>query len=249
MKREISGKLLLALKEKPSFAGELRVRLMEDYDAEGRAKYFLVCQKMLPFNMEEFALIVEVRGGLVVDNCEEITEAMSWRREVSPTEVRDILDILEHQVISVVPETVMGLDGTTYELLIERGFSKVQFTWWCEPPAVWKALGEISKRLLLIADATSVPETLQPDSRKKLIKQLSEERDELRARSKEENEEVMRAHNLRCHELARSLRAVGLTCPGCGRHSKENRFVDKSPDAESYFICGACGRSFRPADL
>ncbi len=249
MKREISGKLLLALKEKPSFAGELRVRLMEDYDAEGRAKYFLVCQKMPPFNMEELALIVEVRGGLVVDNCEEITEAMSWRREVSPTEVRDILDILEHRVISVVPEPIIGLDGTTYELLIERGFSKVQFTWWCEPPTGWKALGEVSKRLLSISDATSALETLQPDSRKKLIKQLRGELDELQAQRKEENEELMRTHNLRCYELAKSLTAVGLTCPGCGRHSKENRFVDKSPDAQSYFICSACGRSFRPEDL
>ncbi|MGB2634310.1 MAG: hypothetical protein WAM58_10275 [Candidatus Acidiferrum sp.] len=249
MGHEITSKLLVALKEKPSFEGELCAHLREDYDADGRAKYFLVCQKTPPFNVEEFALIAGVRGGLVVDNCEEITKGISWRQEVSPTEVREILDILEHQVISVVPETVMGLDGTTYELLIERGFSKVQFTWWCEPPAVWKVLGEVSKRLLSVADATSTLETLQPDSRKQVIKQLREELDKLRARREEENEELMKVHNLRCYELSRSLRAVGLTCPGCGRHSKENRFVDKSPDAKSYFICSACGRSIRPEDL
>lgn len=51
--------------------------------------------------MEELALVAGVRGGLVVDNCEEITKGISWRQEVSPTEVREILDILEHQVISV----------------------------------------------------------------------------------------------------------------------------------------------------
>jgi hypothetical protein len=51
--------------------------------------------------VEELALVAGVRGGLVVDNCEEITKGISWRREVSPTEVREILDILEHQVISV----------------------------------------------------------------------------------------------------------------------------------------------------
>jgi len=249
MGRQIRSKLLLALKEKPSFEGELCAHLLEDYDAEGRAKYFLVCQKTPPFNVEELALVAGVRGGLVVDNCEEITKGISWRREVSPTEVREILDILQHQVISVVPETIVGLDGTTYELLIERGFSKVQFTWWCEPPEVWKTLGEVSKRLLSIADAESTVETLQPDSRKQFIKQLREELDERQARRKEENEELMMAHNLRCHELARSLRATGLTCPGCGRHSKDNRFVDKSPDSKSYFICSACGRSFRPEDL
>src|SRR5271157_4177815 len=249
MGHEITGKLLLALKEKPSFEGELCAHLREDYDADGRAKYFLACQKTPSFNVEEFALIVGVRGGLLVDNSEEITKGISWRREVSPTEVRDILDILEQQVISVVPETFMGLDGTTYELLIERCFSKVQFTWWCEPPAGWKALGEVSKRLLSIADATSALGTLRPDSRKELIKQLRGELDELQAQRKEENEELMRAHNLRCHELAKSLTTVGLMCPGCGRHSKENRSVDKSPDAKSYFICSACGRSFRPEDL
>jgi hypothetical protein len=249
MGHQIAGKVLMVLKEKPSFEGELSARLTEERDAEGRAKYFLVCQKTPPFNVEELALIAGVRGGLVVDNCEDIAKSISWRREVSPTEVREILDVLQHQVVSVVPETIVGLDGTTYELLIQRGFSKVRFTWWCEPPAVWKALGEVSTRLLNIADATSAIETLQPDSRKKLIKQLREELDELQTRRKEESAELMRAHNLRCHKLARSLRATGLTCPGCGRHSNDNRFIDKSPDAKSYFICNACGRSFRPEDL
>jgi transcription elongation factor Elf1 len=56
-------------------------------------------------------------------------------------------------------------------------------------------------------------------------------------------------HNRRCQELASSLKIEGLTCPTCNYHSKDIRFVDRSPEAKSYFICGACGRSFRPEEL
>ena len=248
MGHEIVGKLL-ALKEKPSFEGELSIDLVEEHDSDGRAKFSLVCQKKPPFSQEEWALFASVLDGVVGEDLKEIMKCIGWRRQVSEIEVREILDILQHQVVSVDPEAIVGLDGTTYELLIERGFSKVQFTWWCEPPAVWKALGKLSKRLLGIADATSMIQILQPDSRKQLIEQLREELDEHQTRRKEESGKLIRTHNLRCHELASSLRASGLTCPGCGQHSKDNRFIDKNPDARSYFVCSACGRSFRPEDL
>ena len=242
-------KLLLALKEKPSFQGELSINLVEENDSEGHAKYSLVCQKRPPFNEVESALFVGVLGGVVGKDLDEITKNIAWRREVPAAEARQILDILQRQIAPVVPETIVGLDGTIYELHIERGFSKAQFTWWCEPPRVWNALGEAAKTLLNRADAASMIGALQSKTRKQLIEQLEEELRELQARMKRDAEELMRTHNHRCDELARALRTTGLTCPGCGQNSKDIRFIDKSPDAKSYFICKACGRSFRPGDL
>jgi hypothetical protein len=247
--KESRPKLLLVLKEKPSFEGELSIDLVQENDSEGHAKYSLVCQKKPPFNKVESALFVCVLGGDVGKDLDEITKSIGWRREVPAAEAREILDILQRQIAPVVPETIVGLDGTGYELHIERGFSKVQFTWWCEPPRVWNALGEAAKTLLNRADAASMIEALQSKTRKQLIEKLEEELGELQAKVKKDSEELMRTHNCRCRELARSSRTAGLTCPGCGQHSKDIRFIDKSPDAKSYFICKACGRSFRPEDL
>ncbi len=245
----MAGKFLLALKEKPSFAGELSLRLMEEHDSEGRAKYSLLCQKKPPFNEKEVAIFCGVLSGSVPDNLEEITKTVDWQREVPTLEARELMEILEHPVVPFIPETIEGLDGTTYELLIERGSSNVQFSWWCEPPRVWEALGKVAKTLLNRADAASMVDVLQSNTRKQLIRQLAEELGELQADMKKESEELMRTHNRRCHELAKTLSATGLTCPGCGRHSNDIRFIDKSPDAKSYFICGACGRSLRPEEL
>jgi hypothetical protein len=160
-----------------------------------------------------------------------------------------MLAILEKQVVSLSPESVLGLDGTTYELLIERGFNKVQFTWWSKPPAGWRAIGELSKILRETADAASMIEVQQSKSRKRLIRELTDEMDEARTRLKNESAELLRRHNIRCNEIAQSLRAAGVNCPNCSERSSDIRFVDKSPAAKSYFICRACGRSFRPEDL
>ncbi|HTF24484.1 MAG TPA: hypothetical protein VK937_11295 [Candidatus Limnocylindria bacterium] len=247
----MSGEFLLTLKETPSFEGELSLRLIKDSDSEGRASYSLVCEKKPPFDREEVPLIVAVRSGVFGDHLglKEITTSIGWRKDIPPEEVEEILDTLKSQIPSAVPEAISGLDGTTYELLIERGSNMVQFTWWCGPPRVWKALGELSTRLLNRANASSMTKSLQSDTRKQLIKQLQGKLAEHRATLEEKSKELLRTHNDRCHELARSLRATGLTCPACGQHSKEIRFIDKSPDAKSYFICRLCGRSFRPEDL
>ncbi len=134
-------------------------------------------------------------------------------------------------------------------LVIERGLNKTRFTWWCEPPEIWKLLGDLSKRLLASASAVSMIESQQTDTRKRLVKQLNERLDESHARRQKEQAESLIAHNRRCYEMELSLKATGLTCPFCNRYSKDIRFIDRGPEAASYFICKGCGRSFRPGDF
>lgn len=139
----MGGTVLLVLKEQPSFEGELGISLIEEHDSEGRAKHSIVCQKKPPLNENELAIFARVLGGVVGEDLEEITKSIDWQQEVPPLEAKRIMAILEHRVASVTPESVVGLDGTTYELLIERGLNKVQFTWWWlpgtrVPPAIFQ---------------------------------------------------------------------------------------------------------------
>jgi hypothetical protein len=240
------GTALLVLTEKPSFEGGLTVRLIEELNQEGLATYSLACQKNPPFNSTEFGLFAMATRE---EDREEITKSVSWQREVPLAEAKEFLAILESPTTVIVPQRKSGLDGTVHELLIERGSNKVQFTWWSGPPEVWKSLGDLSKRLLASANAASMIEAQQSDARKRLIKRLEERQTEEQAKRKTEEAESLIRFNDRCHELERSLKATGLTCPFCHQLSKEIRFIDRSPAGISCFICRNCGRSFRPGDL
>jgi hypothetical protein len=61
--------------------------------------------------------------------------------------------------------------------------------------------------------------------------------------------EAVRRSNLKARTLTSTIDSEGLPCPHCHQHTSDIRFIDRSPDAESHFICGECGRSFVPADL
>jgi hypothetical protein len=240
---------LLVLKETPSFQGELSIRLTEKHESDGPAKYFLICAKNPPLNAGEFSIFASVLRRVVGQDRKEMTKSMNWQREVSPLEAKTITSILEHLIVTAVPESVEGLDGTTYTLRIKRGFNVVEFTWWGEPPARWQALGGLAKMLLKMADVASVTAAQQSSQRKQLMQQLQSALDDERTRLQSEREELVLRHNRRCHELAQSVRNVGLTCPNCSVYTSDFRFIDKGPAAKSYFICKTCGRSFRPEDL
>jgi hypothetical protein len=240
------GIVLLALTVKPSFEGGLTVRLVEERNPEGHATHSLVCQKYPPINSSEFGLLAMVTRD---EDREELTKGISWKREVPLAEARELSGILKGLTIAIVPQGGMGLDGTTYELLIERGFNKVQFTWWSDPPEAWKSLGDLSKRLLASANVASMIESQQSDTRKRLIKRLNDRQTEEQDKRETAATQSLIAHNDRCHELERAMKATGLTCPFCHQRSKEIRFIDRSPSSASYFICKNCGRSFRPGDL
>ena len=61
--------------------------------------------------------------------------------------------------------------------------------------------------------------------------------------------EAVRRSNTKARTLTSTIASEGLTCPHCHQHTNDIRFIDRPPDAESYFTCGKCGRSFVPADL
>lgn len=74
--------------------------------------------------------------------------------------------------------------------------------------------------------------------------QMSEDRARERHDSQQAELSRIRRHNEECRRLLHQ----GLTCPWCAG-TGNIRYLDKSPKKASYFICGSCGRSFRPADV
>lgn len=59
-------------------------------------------------------------------------------------------------------------------------------------------------------------------------------------RAKEERLRRVRVHNQECRQLLQQ----GLVCPHCA--ASGIRFVDRSPEGKSFFICDHCSRSFGP---
>lgn len=72
-------------------------------------------------------------------------------------------------------------------------------------------------------------------------------RDAMRERHRQAEEVRFRkpsAHNKACRQIMRD----GAVCPFCG--GRQNiRFIDKSPQEKSYFICDRCARSFGPVEV
>ena len=56
--------------------------------------------------------------------------------------------------------------------------------------------------------------------------------------------DIMHSNALAARLLRRLESSGALRCPHCKRESYDFRFVDKSPQEKSYFICGLCGCSF-----
>ena len=62
----------------------------------------------------------------------------------------DIIKELLESRIPAIPEYIMGLDGTFYEISIENGFNYAHYQWWSKPPEGWEKLEEFVERILVI---------------------------------------------------------------------------------------------------
>ena len=51
-----------------------------------------------------------------------------------------ITSLISELAINPVPDFVVGMEGTTYELAIEAGLHRVEFVWWETLPISWLAL-------------------------------------------------------------------------------------------------------------
>lgn len=239
----------MELRERPSFEGELHIRVTEEHDSESGVKYVLVCQKNPPLSDKEPVLFDGGPRDITDRELQQITAAICWQRELSSSEVWELNYLLHREIVSIAPEAIMGVDGTIYELLIEGGLNRVQFRWWAQVPSGWKPLRDLSEMLLRMGDAARMIEALQSSERRQLIKHLSERLYEEQLLDDGAKGKLVSQNNSRGRKLARRVEAIGITCPGCKQHSRDVRFIDRGANVKSFFICGRCGRSFFPEDV
>ncbi|MBU8872058.1 MAG: hypothetical protein KOO60_14415 [Gemmatimonadales bacterium] len=68
--------------------------------------------------------------------------ALSGAKEwlVDSDQVEQLFKELEQAQISIAPEFVAGVDGSTTTVKITRGFNLAEFTWWEDLPDQWERL-------------------------------------------------------------------------------------------------------------
>src|SRR5215467_10236185 len=93
-------KFVVELKERPSFEGELNIRVTAEHDSQGNVTYALVCQKNPPLDDE---MLVGHLSGISDRELEQIWTAICWQRELSSSEVGEITALLQHEVVSIFP--------------------------------------------------------------------------------------------------------------------------------------------------
>jgi len=71
-----------------------------------------------------------------------------WEFEMSVSDYEDIVHVIQNLEVKAIPEFIMGVDGTTYELKIHNGFNSVEYNWWGELPAGWENLGKFTTKLI-----------------------------------------------------------------------------------------------------
>jgi hypothetical protein len=144
-------------------------------------------------------------------------------------------------------EGVLGLDGTTFVLRIRSGLSSVSWQWWEHGPREWRDLVAATRQAIERCKQHDpfVPEIARMEAAAEAARAtgtLMSRAEAERLASELPQSEPLHVKRAACQKLD----AAGVSCPHC-QHG-ESRFL--TPEwREPYWICNACGRSFRSADL
>jgi hypothetical protein len=149
-----------------------------------------------------------------------------------------------------VTDNVVGFDGETWLLEGKEHGRHHVIERWC-PDYRWRlpALATFGVYLTMLArvPANRPPPAHPAEQRRERLERLRELRRAAAERERLHLEEMSRRNDL-ARRLAVELETRGLTCPHCQRHARDVRFVHGRLDAEWYFICRSCGRSFTARD-
>jgi len=87
-------------------------------------------------------------------NCDSnlyCSEDQSQRLTVGRGYIDHLLSELETARIPATPKWEMGCDGTSYELVLTRGFNAVIYRWWCEASKGYEPVVKFANELLKLA--------------------------------------------------------------------------------------------------
>ena len=105
--------------------------------------------------MEMFTLIVILgrhhadAGGFAIRCGRGSYDEPTWSdTHVSDDTAASVMAAFDALRLPLIPEFVMGCDGTNYRLIVHRGFNQVELTWWSVPPTQWAPLIPVVQRLI-----------------------------------------------------------------------------------------------------
>ena len=110
---------ILKVEIAPSFNGKKSCALVEEYAKGGNNFYVVIDER----EYEGYGSTRDVR-----------------RHPIDRDQALAFLQDLKTQTIQLLPESVLGLDGTTTSLTIEQGFNKLHLSWWQDAPPQWAGL-------------------------------------------------------------------------------------------------------------
>ena len=62
---------------------------------------------------------------------------------VDRAKAEEVIALAREATVCPLGEWSCGLDGTTFRLTIEQGFSRSQFEWWCDLPVQWQSFRKL----------------------------------------------------------------------------------------------------------
>lgn len=114
---------ILEIRESPSFENQRITRFEEHFDRD-------LC--------ERFSISIQ---SLATD-CNR-TQGEIIRKTIEPSRAKELINSISNLSIVVCPPDVLGLDGSTTELIISRGLNECRLTWWGSIPDQWSGLSDI----------------------------------------------------------------------------------------------------------
>jgi hypothetical protein len=117
----------------------------------------LVCFEIAPSDLPNALIVILWRrlddaGGFGIRCGEGKHDDPVWTdTPVSDDAAASLLASFEALRLPIVPDFVLGCDGTNYRLRIHRGYNATELAWWSEPPRQWKRLMPLVQRLLDLA--------------------------------------------------------------------------------------------------
>jgi hypothetical protein len=82
----------------------------------------------------------------------------SGERRLGHREAHGLMKSIERLSLSLMPEvTVIGYDGTEWELIVARGANRITLQWWGDLPPEWQSLQSVVREMKYLARAQTEP--------------------------------------------------------------------------------------------
>jgi len=114
---------IIEILESPSFEDQIVTRFESSSDGDSTEKFHISVQR--------------------IDKNKSDSNVEIYRKKISTSVANNLIIKISSLTLTACPEFVLGLDGTTTELRITRGFNECRLSWWGSIPIQWNEVSEL----------------------------------------------------------------------------------------------------------